>query len=379
MLFCYPHGNGVFQQNNCNSHKSRFATGWLDEHSFDLSVINWPPRSPDLNTIEHLYDVLEQGSKDHPTAPTSLTELWTALANIWQVIPVERFQKLVESMSRRMAAVIKIKTLSQRSKHSQQTGLIDFRELFTPYFAPNLCKSYKTAGPAKRSHRASCPETSEAFSTTLYHHDQFDLSNVVGDVPQVLMEMRRSSILLEKEILGIFFKLWHQPILEHVKVRVTPYRFVCKEKWRKNVHSFSNFFFVPPLHRDLVELRGCIRSEFAAITRHMLVSHDLELVDSVVESWILVVATASKDMWWFRQKNPFPVKELMTSQRSRNLAWESIQDQTIRRLCFKTSKPLTSLHPTDREAYSSIPKPIFGFKVHRTRGDKDQWPNRNPT
>ncbi|GFX04374.1 hypothetical protein TNCV_3975211 [Trichonephila clavipes] len=36
----------------------------------------------------------------HHTAPTNLTELWTALANIWQVIPVERFQKLVESMLR---------------------------------------------------------------------------------------------------------------------------------------------------------------------------------------------------------------------------------------------------------------------------------------
>ncbi|GFY12206.1 transposable element Tcb2 transposase [Trichonephila clavipes] len=40
MLFCYPHGNGVFQQDNCTSHKSRFATSYLDEHSSDFSVIN---------------------------------------------------------------------------------------------------------------------------------------------------------------------------------------------------------------------------------------------------------------------------------------------------------------------------------------------------
>ncbi|GFW79479.1 transposable element Tc3 transposase [Trichonephila clavipes] len=66
-----------------------------------------PPRSPDLNPIENLWDVLEQDMKGHHTASTSLTELWTTLANIWQVIPVERFQKLVESMPRRVAAVIK--------------------------------------------------------------------------------------------------------------------------------------------------------------------------------------------------------------------------------------------------------------------------------
>ena len=36
--------------------------------------------------------------------------------------------------------------------------------------------------PTKRSRMVSCPETSEAISTTLHHHDQCDLSNAVGDV-----------------------------------------------------------------------------------------------------------------------------------------------------------------------------------------------------
>ncbi|GBM16745.1 hypothetical protein AVEN_9344-1 [Araneus ventricosus] len=67
MLYCHPHGNGVFQQDNCTSHRSRLATAWLDEHSSDFSVMNWPPRSPDLNPIEHLWDVLEKGVKAHQT------------------------------------------------------------------------------------------------------------------------------------------------------------------------------------------------------------------------------------------------------------------------------------------------------------------------
>ncbi|GFW92639.1 transposable element Tcb1 transposase [Trichonephila clavipes] len=107
MLFCYSHGNGVFQQDNCTSHHPSSDTGLLDEHSSDLTIINWPPRSLDLNSIKYLWYVLEQEVKDHHTAPMNLTELWTAFANIWQVIPVERFQKFVESMSRRVAAVIK--------------------------------------------------------------------------------------------------------------------------------------------------------------------------------------------------------------------------------------------------------------------------------
>ncbi|GFS50915.1 transposable element Tcb2 transposase [Trichonephila clavipes] len=83
------------KKDNCTSHKSRLATGWLDEPASDFSVMNWSPRSPDINPIEHLWDVLEQGVKCHHTAPTIRTELWTALANIWKVILMERFQKLL--------------------------------------------------------------------------------------------------------------------------------------------------------------------------------------------------------------------------------------------------------------------------------------------
>ncbi|GFX60675.1 transposable element Tcb2 transposase [Trichonephila clavipes] len=81
MLFCNPHA--------------------LMEFSYKTIA---PPTSPGW-----LLDVLEQGVKCHHTAPKNITELWTALKNIWQAIPVERFQKLVESMPRPAATVIKVR------------------------------------------------------------------------------------------------------------------------------------------------------------------------------------------------------------------------------------------------------------------------------
>ncbi|GFV20240.1 transposable element Tcb2 transposase [Trichonephila clavipes] len=75
MLLRYPHGNVVFHKYNCTFHKSQLATGWLDEHSSDFSVLKWLPRSPDLNPNDHFGDFLEQGVKGHHTAPTKLTEL----------------------------------------------------------------------------------------------------------------------------------------------------------------------------------------------------------------------------------------------------------------------------------------------------------------
>ncbi|GFU95329.1 hypothetical protein TNCV_4309281 [Trichonephila clavipes] len=58
----------------------------------------------DLIPIQHLWDGMKQDVKCHNTAPTNRNELWIALANIWQVIPMEPFQKLVVFMPRRVAS-----------------------------------------------------------------------------------------------------------------------------------------------------------------------------------------------------------------------------------------------------------------------------------
>ncbi|GFX30050.1 putative DD41D transposase [Trichonephila clavipes] len=67
----------------------------------------------------------------------------------------------------------------------------------------------------------------------------------------------------------------------------------------------------------------------------------------------------------------------MTSQRSRSFARKTILDWTIRRLCSEASQTLISLNPADRVVTGAAPVPISGFKVHRTKGGKDQRPNRN--
>ncbi|GFS78101.1 transposable element Tcb2 transposase [Trichonephila clavipes] len=74
-MFCYPHCNEVFQQDNFTSHESWLAIGRLDEPSSSFSIINCSPRAPDLISIEPLWDVLELGLKGHHTAPTNFTEL----------------------------------------------------------------------------------------------------------------------------------------------------------------------------------------------------------------------------------------------------------------------------------------------------------------
>ncbi len=76
-------------------------TGFL-EHDNEFTLLKWPPQSPDLNPIEHLWDVVEQKIHITDVQLTYLQQLRDAIMPIWTNISEECFQHLVESMPRRI-------------------------------------------------------------------------------------------------------------------------------------------------------------------------------------------------------------------------------------------------------------------------------------
>jgi transposase len=102
-----PRENIIFQQDNDPKHSSKRVQNWLD--SQDIKVLDWPAQSPDLNPIEHLWEILKKKLNSYKAPAKGVWELWERIEVEWNKIEVEQCQGLIESMPRRLEAVIKAK------------------------------------------------------------------------------------------------------------------------------------------------------------------------------------------------------------------------------------------------------------------------------
>ena len=102
--FIRQNGRGlVFQHDNARPHTARLTQDFLRRNN--VQVLPWPSRSPDMSPIEHLWDELDRRVRKN-LHPRTLPALARALEREWQNIPANVVQRYVDSMRRRLQAMI---------------------------------------------------------------------------------------------------------------------------------------------------------------------------------------------------------------------------------------------------------------------------------
>ena len=94
----------TFQHDNARPHVARVCQDFLA--NYNIVALDWPPYSPDLSPIEHLWDELDRRVRRHLNTPNTLGQLRTALLEEWENIPMRKINALVNSMQRRIRAMI---------------------------------------------------------------------------------------------------------------------------------------------------------------------------------------------------------------------------------------------------------------------------------
>ena len=72
-----------------------------------ISLLYWPPQSPDLNPIENVWKII--GERSMAQNPKNLEELWNILQKEWMNMKKEEIEKLLISCGRRCQSVIDVK------------------------------------------------------------------------------------------------------------------------------------------------------------------------------------------------------------------------------------------------------------------------------
>lgn len=95
-------------EDNTKVHDSEPAKGTRD--LLGINRMPWPACSPDLNCIENVWHLLKTALRRRfsliEKRPHSLTELFKAAQEEWDKISQDKLNSLVDSMNRRVMAVI---------------------------------------------------------------------------------------------------------------------------------------------------------------------------------------------------------------------------------------------------------------------------------
>ncbi len=101
----YGDADFIFQQDLAPAHTAKGTKSWFNDHG--VTVLDWPANLPDLNPIDNLWGIVKRKMRD--TRRNNAEDLKVATKATWASITPEQCHRLIDSMPRRIDAVIHAK------------------------------------------------------------------------------------------------------------------------------------------------------------------------------------------------------------------------------------------------------------------------------
>ncbi|GFY26184.1 transposable element Tc1 transposase [Trichonephila clavipes] len=98
----FPGECPLYQDDNASIHTAKIIQEWFAEREGEVGHLDWPPQSPDLNIIEHLWGYLESKLRARFPPPSTISALESALHEEWLHIPLQVVHDLYGSIPRRI-------------------------------------------------------------------------------------------------------------------------------------------------------------------------------------------------------------------------------------------------------------------------------------
>ena len=105
------HQHILFLQDGETCHTAECTLKFLKENKIDI-ISDYPSQLPDLNVIENVWGLIKRNI-DLTNASTS-KEIFTIVEKGWNALPQETIKRLIESMHRRIDAILKSKVFNTK-------------------------------------------------------------------------------------------------------------------------------------------------------------------------------------------------------------------------------------------------------------------------